>query len=162
MKAPATGTSEATATHPVRRASSFRAAAPVRVLGKPRGGVGGVIGTHASVSPYHGTRRRMTKPGNIRTTWTLATPPGAGAVAIVQRRGDIDGALAACGIAGVSVGEVRLRDLVGVDRGIVARFVPGMCQLMPHGGVAVVRALLAELAGRGIAEEPAGTGLLMY
>jgi tRNA modification GTPase len=97
-------------------------------------------------------------------TWTLATPSGAGAVAIVQLHGDIDAALAACGIGVVAVGEVRLRDLMEVDRGIVARFAEDMCQLMPHGGVAVVRALVAELVRRGIPEaDPAGTaGPPMY
>jgi tRNA modification GTPase len=79
-------------------------------------------------------------------------------VAIVQLHGDIDAALAACGIGAVAVGGVRLRDLMGVDRGIVARFARDMCQLMPHGGVAVVRALVAELTRQGIAEQdPAGT-----
>jgi tRNA modification GTPase len=90
-------------------------------------------------------------------TWTLTTPRSPGAVAIIQLRGDIDAALAACGIAPVAAGEVRLRDLVGVDRGIVARFAPDMCQLMPHGGVAVVRAVLVELNKRGIREDPTGT-----
>lgn len=95
--------------------------------------------------------------GTVRATWKLMTPSGPGAVAIVQLRGDIDAALAACRIAAVRAGEVKLRDLVGIDRGLVARFGADMCQLMPHGGVAVVRALLAELTHRGIAEHPAGT-----
>ncbi len=76
------------------------------------------------------------------------TPPGAGAVAIFQLEGNIDAALTSCGIAPVAVGEVKVRDLMGVDRGVVARFTPTMCQLMPHGGVAVVRGLAAELGKR--------------
>jgi tRNA modification GTPase len=89
-------------------------------------------------------------------TWTLATPPGAGAVAIIQLEGDIDAALAACGIALVAVGEVKVRDLMGVDRGVVARFTPTLCQLMPHGGVAVVRGLAAELERRFARTDAAG------
>jgi tRNA U34 5-carboxymethylaminomethyl modifying GTPase MnmE/TrmE len=96
----------------------------------------------------------MTPPA---PTWKLMTPPGAGAVAIIQVHGDIEATFAACGIAPVAVGEVRLRELAGVDRGLVARFTEGMCQLMPHGGVAVVRSLLAELNKRGIGEDPAVT-----
>jgi tRNA modification GTPase len=80
------------------------------------------------------------------------TPPGAGAVAIIQLQGDIDSALEACGMRPPAVGEVKLRDLCGVDRGVVARFTQDMCQFMPHGGVAVVRALAVELSRRGIVE----------
>ena len=100
----------------------------------------------------------MMQPGTKPVaTWTLASPAGAGAVAIVHIHGDIDAALSACGIALVAAGQVRVRDLMGVDRGVVARFSEDMCQLMPHGGVAVVRGLLAELVRRGIGEDPAGT-----
>ncbi len=81
-------------------------------------------------------------------TWILATPSGAGAVAIIQFDGDIDAALAACDIDAVAVGEIKVRDLMGIDRGVVARFAPTMCQLMPHGGVAVVRRLVGELEKR--------------
>jgi tRNA modification GTPase len=99
----------------------------------------------------------MRKADQPVATWTLATPARTGAVAIIQLRGDIEGALAACGLAALAVGRLRVCDLVGVDRGVVARFSEDVCQLMPHGGVAVVRALLAELTRRGIAEDPAGT-----
>jgi tRNA modification GTPase len=58
-----------------------------------------------------------------------------------------------CGIRTVAVGEVKLRNLLDVDRGVVARFAPEMAEFMPHGGVAVVRALAAELNRRGITED---------
>lgn len=95
-------------------------------------------------------------------TWTLVTPAGAGAVAIVQLVGDVDAALAACGVARVGVGEVRVRDLLGVDRGVVARYSASMCQLMPHGGVAVVREVCRGLSGRGIAEARELEAPVMY
>lgn len=85
-------------------------------------------------------------------TWTLMTPAGAGAVAIVQLHGDVEAALAVCGIGAVGVGEIALRDLMGVDRGLVARVRGDVCQLMPHGGVAVVRELCRVLVERGVVE----------
>jgi hypothetical protein len=98
----------------------------------------------------------------VDATWTLMTPWGAGAVGIVQVVGDVDAALAACGISRVGVGEVRVRDLLGVDRGVVARFSSSMCQLMPHGGVAVVRELCAALTARGVLEARVLDPLVMY
>jgi hypothetical protein len=90
------------------------------------------------------------------------TPAGAGAVAVVQVCGDVDAALAACGVAPLGVGEVKVRDLLGVDRGVVARYSESMCQMMPHGGVAVVRELCCGLSGRGIAEARELDPVVMY
>jgi len=88
-----------------------------------------------------------------RAVWTLATPnTGAGAIALVQLTGDIDHALELCGIRPVAVGAVVVRDLLGVDTGVVARWTPRSCQLMPHGGMAVVRQLAAALAACGLHE----------
>jgi hypothetical protein len=88
----------------------------------------------------------------VDATWTLATASGPGAIAVVQLAGDIDGALAACGIRPVPVGGVAVRDLMGVDRGVVARWTGESCQLMPHAGAAVVRLVLEGLGARGIVE----------
>lgn len=88
-------------------------------------------------------------------TWTLATPPGTGAIAIIHLRGDIDAALRACGVRPVPVGGVALRDLLGIDRGVVARWSADACQLMPHAGPAVVRLILEGLTARGITEDRA-------
>ncbi len=85
-------------------------------------------------------------------TWTLATASGPGAIAVVQLWGDIDGALAACGIRPVPVGGVAVRDLMGVDHGVVARWTAESCQLMPHAGAAVVRLVLEGLLARGVVE----------
>lgn len=88
--------------------------------------------------------------------WRLLTPsPGApdaaGAVAILEVEGDLGAAFAAVGIAPVEVGEVRVRDLAGVDRGIVARWNETVASLMPHGGPLIVRRLCEALEAAGIA-----------
>ena len=90
--------------------------------------------------------------GASDATWTLLTPTAAGAIAIIQIKGDVDGALAACGVPPVGVGEIRLRDICGIDRGIVARLSVTDCQLIPHGGVAVVRGVCRVLSECGVRE----------
>lgn len=57
---------------------------------------------------------------------------------------------------GHAAGVSGLRDLAGVDRGVVARWSGTRADLMPHGGPAVVRALLARLAGMGVVVDPGG------
>lgn len=88
-------------------------------------------------------------PPEPSTTWTLATPNAPGAVAIIQLQGDIDRALADSGMAPVKVGELKLRDAFGIDRVLVVRWATDLCQLMPHGGLGVVRGVCEELASRG-------------
>jgi hypothetical protein len=78
-------------------------------------------------------------------------PDAAGAVAILEVEGDLGAAFAAVGIAPVEVGEVRVRDLAGVDRGIVARWNETVASLMPHGGPLIVRRLCEALEAAGIA-----------
>jgi tRNA modification GTPase len=99
--------------------------------------------------------------------WSLDSPSGVpGAVALITLRGDIDAALHACGIAPVAVGGVALRDLGGApgerEMGVVARFRTDHATLMPHGGIAVVRALLARLERCGIVEETPGDPRVTY
>src|SRR5262245_58669400 len=85
--------------------------------------------------------------------WHIATPTtAAGAVGIIQLNGDIDEALARLGQKPLSVGRVSLRDLLGIDSGLVARWTSDCCQLMPHGGSAVMRRLAAALGERGLKE----------
>lgn len=86
----------------------------------------------------------------MNARFALRTPAGVGAIAAVDLAGDVDAALTALGIAHVGVGEVRLRDLGGVDRGVVARWGEDACTLMPHGGIAVMRAVCDTLRARGI------------
>jgi tRNA modification GTPase len=88
-------------------------------------------------------------------SWAVQTPPFSGALAIIQLVGPDAGALDALlqrlGMAPVVVGGLVLRDLLGVDRGVVARWSPTCIHLMPHGGSAVVRGIAAALEGAGVA-----------
>lgn len=95
-----------------------------------------------------------TAPNN--SSWRLLTPPTPGAVAIIEIVSRTPEALSQTlvrlNIAPVDVGRIRLRSLGGIDRGLVARWTPLSCHLMPHGGVAVIRAILDALANAGIPE----------
>jgi tRNA modification GTPase len=64
----------------------------------------------------------------------------------------LDESLRALGLGDVPVGGLVVRDLLGVDRGVLARWSPTCAHLMPHGGVAIVRALADALRERGLAE----------
>lgn len=90
-----------------------------------------------------------------------ATPTGrAGAIAIIDIWADAALALDAGAreLFGkhVPVGSLALADLLAIDRGLIARPSGTLLQLMPHGGPAVVRALLDALGSRGVvlASEP--------
>ena len=106
----------------------------------------------------------------MSVAWRLVTPSqGSGAIAVFELCGasgaEIDHAIAVVtGDAGpVGVGVMPLRDLAGVDRGIVARWSEGCCHLMAHGGPAVIKALGEELTSRGFLSvegaTPDGAGL---
>lgn len=85
-------------------------------------------------------------------SWSLQTPGGPGAIAIIQIEGDAEGIFTATGITPVAVGRFGLRDLFGIDRGLVARPRTHTLQLMPHAGTHVVRAIGRALTGAGIQE----------
>jgi len=85
-------------------------------------------------------------------TWKLLTPGAPGPVAIIEIAGDVDRALEALAMRPVPVGDVRRRSIAGVDVGVVARWSPTCAHLMPHGGRAVVRAILDALARAGLHE----------
>ncbi len=87
--------------------------------------------------------------------WQLETSgTAAGAVAVVALRADADGEIEALapslGFAPPPNGSVWLRDLLGCDRGIAARWTARTLHLMPHGGPAVVRLLTTRLSQAGI------------
>lgn len=93
----------------------------------------------------------------------VASPPNIpGGVAIIQLSGDIETAFGRMGMPPVRAGTVALRDLLGVDKGVVARWDSSCAQLMPHGGVGIVRALRAALVERGITERPGTDPRAMY
>jgi len=88
---------------------------------------------------------------SVEATWFLATGgPVASPIAIIELRGDVERALGAIGTSPVEPGTVGLRDLAGVDRGLVARWTESWAQLMPHGGVEVVRRVLRALEQSGV------------
>ncbi len=94
----------------------------------------------------------------------LATPPpggggaagggagAGGAIACIDVWGAVDDALRLAGVAPVPVGAARLRDLGGVDQGIVARWSAGAASIMPHGGPAVVAGVRRWLLAAGLTE----------
>lgn len=85
-----------------------------------------------------------------RARFVEQTPRGrAGALAAILLSGDVTWALEVIGAGRVDVGRVGVRDLAGVDRGVVARWSADSAHLMPHGGAAVVRALCSALERAG-------------
>ena len=78
-----------------------------------------------------------------------ATPHGIGAVAVVELVGDITPALTQLCGRDVEVGALRVRELGGIDQGLVARLAPERAQLMPHGGTRIVERLAEWLSSRG-------------
>ncbi len=85
--------------------------------------------------------------------WSIATPAGrAGAIAAIAINtvdaASMDRVLASIGFDAVPVGQSRVGSIAGVDLGVVARWSPTRTDLMPHGGVAVVRAIAAVLENR--------------
>lgn len=86
-------------------------------------------------------------------SWSLLTPASVpGAVAIIQIQGTTGAVFAALGMRPIEIGRVGVRDVRGVDRALVACVSQSCVQIMPHGGTAVVRALLRALHTAGIEE----------
>jgi tRNA modification GTPase len=83
--------------------------------------------------------------------FTISTAAAPGAVGVLTITGEIGSALESItGSRGWRLGDLRLADLAGVDRGVVAIPAPGVALLMPHGGVHVVRSLAVRLARLGL------------
>lgn len=99
-------------------------------------------------------------------TWSIQTAAVPGALGIIQLGAstpeDLEAALARLGIRPVRVATTALRDLCGVDRGVVARWSPTSAHLMPHGGPAVIRALASALIRAGLEEAKAIDPLAVY
>lgn len=89
-------------------------------------------------------------------SWSLQTPGGPGAIAVIQIEGDAEAFFASTGIARVAVGRFGLRDFFGIDRGVAARPGEHTLQLMPHAGTRVVREVCEALTRSGIRENRAG------
>ncbi|MFI4897163.1 MAG: GTPase [Phycisphaerales bacterium JB059] len=84
--------------------------------------------------------------------FAIQTPLAPGAIGVVALCGeDLDADLASLGLS-TPVGRVRHCDLLGVDRGLVARWSPTRADLTPHGGVRLMRTLAEALRARGVIE----------
>lgn len=98
--------------------------------------------------------------------WNVQTAPTPGAIAVIELvasdAATLDRALEWIGFGPISVGAVALRDLGGIDRGLVARWAGESVHLMPHGGAAVVKGVLGWLESRGISGLGAIDAGLMY
>jgi len=81
----------------------------------------------------------------VRFVWmNPGAPNSGGAIAVVQLHAEapsIERFLQRHALTPLPVGAVKLRDLLGADRGLAARPAPGVLQLMPHAGPTVVQAL---------------------
>ncbi len=77
-------------------------------------------------------------------------PRGDSAIAMIEVRGEVEGALRAMGVRAVAVGGVALRDLAGIDRGVVARWSERCCTIMAHAGPEIVRSLMEHLERSGL------------
>lgn len=88
-----------------------------------------------------------------RATFQLQSAARASAVAIIEIECDaLDHWLTATGLQPLAVGRVRLCDLWGIDRGLLARWSPACLHLMPHGGRAILDELRAKLLAFGSLE----------
>ncbi|MEM0982579.1 MAG: hypothetical protein AAGI17_01370, partial [Planctomycetota bacterium] len=85
-------------------------------------------------------------------SWWVATPPRThGAIGIVSiESGDLERTLGDLGLPAIEVALWRLADLLGVDRGVIARYSATRADLMPHGGPLVTRKLTEALSARGV------------
>lgn len=96
-------------------------------------------------------------------TWTLLTPASVpGAVAIIQIQGKVSATFDALRLAPIQIGLVGVRDVLGIDRALVACVSDACLQIMPHAGTAVVRALLQALCHAGIRESAVSESPSLY
>ncbi|GJM20025.1 MAG: hypothetical protein DHS20C14_22380 [Phycisphaeraceae bacterium] len=85
--------------------------------------------------------------------WSITTPAGrAGAIGLIALAADtpeaLDRALADLACDAPAPGALSVRTIAAIDRGVIARWSPTRADLMPHAGVAVMRALADDLTRR--------------
>ncbi len=89
--------------------------------------------------------------------WRIATSAsGVGAIAVIELTGEsseLDAMLPRLGLPALPAGSVVLRNLCGVDEGLVVRWSPESVHLMPHGGLVVVQEITRALTAAGLAED---------
>ncbi|MFG0257581.1 MAG: GTPase [Phycisphaerales bacterium JB043] len=84
-----------------------------------------------------------------RWSFRVSTSMGTGAIGVIDVMGDIDAFFDDAGMEPVEVGAIRLRDILGLDTGLVARWGGGFAQLMAHGGVFLVGTIMGALQEAG-------------
>ncbi len=97
----------------------------------------------------------MARETVVSTRARVRTPrQAAGAIAIIEVCSDdpleLDKVFTLLSLDHIQIGAMRLRSIAGIDEGIVARLDQTTAWLMPHGGIAVVREVLAALADAGV------------
>lgn len=105
-------------------------------------------------------------PSRSAVQWNVQTAATPGAIAVIQLTANdgatLDRALDSLRLGPISVGAVSLRHFGGTDRGLVGRWASESVYLMPHGGSAVMKAVLAWLGSNGIAGASSGDVHRMY
>ena len=100
-----------------------------------------------------GARRRRCTVHDVNplARFQLVSPPptGQSAIALIHVVGDVAGVLAGLDAATLSPGAVGLRNLGGVDRGVIARWDHSTLLLMPHASPLIVAELLEKLTAMG-------------
>lgn len=87
--------------------------------------------------------------------WVSTSVHARGAIACVEvSGGDIAEVCAHAGVSLPRVGAMGLRDLAGIDEGVVVRWAADRATLMCHGSPAIARSLAERLDGDGVAESP--------
>jgi len=87
-----------------------------------------------------------TPPARAAASWRLASPPRAAAIAVFEFHGDLHAALAPLGLTPPPVGAAPLVDIPDIDHALLARPLPHLAILTPHGGPAVIAAIIDRLA----------------
>lgn len=94
---------------------------------------------------------------------SLCTPhPGASGAAIsiismtTDEPAEMDSILRSLGMNGLARQSPSLRDIAGIDTGIVVRWSPTLVHLMVHGGSIIIQQVLSKLAPLGVVVEKSG------
>ena len=85
----------------------------------------------------------------------LCGATGGGAVAVFEVFGDVEFIFGSTGMPPMAPGEVRVQEILGVDRGVIARPSAHRLHLMPHAGKAAVGAVADALSARGLVRDDA-------